>query len=218
MAFPTGVSGNFNAGTKVLTVSGSPSNDLEIGSQFGPSLSGKHYGTGGTLGGPFSATLSVTGVVIQSSGGVTNGGSVLITFNGGQPGSLGTDYGIVPGNALLTGTVLGVQMDATGADTLDVLFAITGGALQNINGSLGTNFSPSNLGLLRFKSPSALPSDFSGSFTLPTGTTIDALGAPVPEFPHTTLVFLVTIVGLAGVSKCCFAGQGGVSAISHVFH
>jgi hypothetical protein len=36
MAFPSGVTGNFNAGTKTLTLGASPSNDLEIGAQFGP--------------------------------------------------------------------------------------------------------------------------------------------------------------------------------------
>src|SRR5215212_9873540 len=105
MAFPN-ISGAFNAGTKTLALSGSPSNDLEIGSQFGPSNPGRHYGTGGTLGGAFSATLSVTGVVIQTNGAVTNGGSVSIIFNGGAPGSLGTDYGISGGSALLSGSVL----------------------------------------------------------------------------------------------------------------
>src|SRR5215212_11668917 len=112
MAFPN-ISGVFDAVTKTLTFSGSPSNDLEIGSQFGPSNPGRHYGSGGTLGGPFSATLLVSGVVIQTDGTVTNGGAVSIIFNGGSPGSLGTDYGIVAGNPLLTGSVLEVLLDAT---------------------------------------------------------------------------------------------------------
>src|SRR5687768_11141566 len=106
MAFPTGVSGNYNAGTKVLTLSGSPSNDLEIGEEFGPSNIGRHYGTGGTLGGPFSATLNLSGVVVQSDGSVTSGGTVSVVFNGSAPGSIGTDYGIPVASPLLLGTVL----------------------------------------------------------------------------------------------------------------
>lgn len=204
MAFPTGISGGFDAGTQQMTLTASPSNDLEIGSEFGPSNAGRHYGFSGTLGGPFSATLSISGVVIQPGGAVTNGGSLVITFNGSAPGSLGDDYGIVPGNALLTGSVLEVLMDATGADTLDVLFGISGGALQTSNGSLGTNFSPSSLGLLRFKSQVPLPGDFSSSFTFASTTTLDVFGTIVPEFPYTTFVYFIAIFGLGAVLKSRF--------------
>src|ERR1043165_247227 len=58
MSFPGNVSGSFNSATKTLAFSALPSNSLEIGSQFGPSTSGANYGSNGTLGGPFSATLS----------------------------------------------------------------------------------------------------------------------------------------------------------------
>lgn len=195
MAFATGISGGFDAITKLFSLSASPSNDLEIGSEFGPSNSGKHYGTGGTLGGPFSATLSIAGVEIQPGGTVTNGGTLSITFNGSAPGSLGDDYVISSGDALLLGSVVEVSLDATGADTLDVLFTISGGALQTINPALLTNFAPSNLGLLRFKS-TGLPSDFSSSFSFGSTTTMDAFGTIVPEFPYTTLVFFGAIFGL----------------------
>ncbi len=179
MAFPSGVSGSYNSGTLALTVGATPSNDLEIGPEFGPSNPGKHYGTGGTLGGPFSATLSVSGVVVQPDGTVTSGGTLSVIFNGGAAGSLGTDYGIVAGAALLVGTVTEVLLDATGDNTLDVLFAITGGALQNDNPVLGTNFAQANLGVLRIAGVT-LPGSFSSSFSL-NGATIDVLGIPEPS-------------------------------------
>jgi hypothetical protein len=204
MAFGGGVIGGFNSGTGLLTVSASPSNDLEIGGEFGPSNPGRHYGTGGTLGGPFMAALSVSGVVIQPSGIVTTGGSVLITYNGSASGSIGDDYGIVAGAALLTGTVLQVKLDATGDNTLDVLFSISGGALQNNNPSLGTNFSPDNVGLLRFAgSAITLPSDWSGDFSL-NGATLDVLGAAVPEPRFATFaVFSLILAWMGGSRSCC---------------
>jgi hypothetical protein len=153
MAFPTGVSGSFASGTKLLTIAASPSNDLEIGSDFGPSNPGRHYGTAGTLGNAFSATLNVRGVVVEPDGSITNGGSVPVTFNGSVPGSIGDDYGIVAGAPLLLGTVLDVLLDAMGDNTLDILFSISGGALQNINPALGTNFARSS-----FSAPSLVGS------------------------------------------------------------
>jgi hypothetical protein len=181
MAFPGNVTGGFDAGTMQLTASAFPSNDLEIGSVYGPGKPGRHYGTSGTLGGAFSATLNVSGVQVQSDGTVTNGGSVSITFGGGASGSLGTDYGIAAGASLLQGSVVDVQLDATGDNTLDVLFAISGGALQNVNPALGTNFSPSSWGLIRVGgSGVTLPSDFSESFSF-NGGTIDVYGIPEPS-------------------------------------
>jgi hypothetical protein len=190
MAFPTGVSGSFNAGTKTLTITASPSNDLEIGGEFGPSNIGRHYGTGGTLGGPFSATLNLTGVIIETDGTVTSGGAVTVTFNNGAPGSIGTDYGIVSGAPLLTGTVREVLLDATGDNTLDVLLEITGGALQNDNPDPDVGvFAPNNHGLLRIAGVT-MPSDWSSTFSL-NGATIDLLGVPEP-----TALFL----GILGVA------------------
>ena len=129
MAFPTGVTGGYNAGTKILTLGGTPSNDLEIGEEFGPSNVGRHYGSGGTLGGLFSATLSLAGVVVEADGSVSGTGSVTVTHDGSAAGSIGTDYGIGGlGAPLLTGSVLEVLLDATGDNTLDILLDITGGA------------------------------------------------------------------------------------------
>src|SRR5262245_52475407 len=43
MAFASGVTGGFNAGTKILSITAAPSNSLEIGSEFGPDNPGRHY-------------------------------------------------------------------------------------------------------------------------------------------------------------------------------
>src|SRR3990172_5921662 len=64
MNLNSNVLGNYDSGDFDFTASAGSSNDLEIGSQFGPSNSGRHYGTSGTLGGPFAATMSLTGVTI----------------------------------------------------------------------------------------------------------------------------------------------------------
>jgi hypothetical protein len=178
MAFPGGVTGGFNSGTLQLTVAASPSNDLEIGGELGPSHLGRHYGAGGTLGGAFSAALSVSGVQVQPDGTVTDGGSVTVKYNGGVSGSLGTDYGIAAGAWLLQGSVAEVLLDATGDNTLDVLFSINGGALQTANPSLGTNFSPAGWGLIRVVGVT-MPSTFSETFSL-SGATIDVYGIPEP--------------------------------------
>jgi hypothetical protein len=170
--------------------------------------SGKHYGTGGTLGGAFSATLFVSGVVIQTDGTVTNGGSVSVIFNGGAPGSLGTDYGISNGSALLTGSVLEVMLDATGSGTLDVLFKITGGALQTYNSGAGSNFASANAGLLRIDTGRSNIGDFTTGFNL-TGARVDALGL-VPEFPHTTLIFFAGIMGFVAVWRQRHAELDGI--------
>jgi hypothetical protein len=179
MAFPTGVTGNFNAGTQILTIGASPSNDLEIGTQFGPSNPGRHYGTGGTLGGPFGATMSVVGATIASNGSVTTGGTLTVILNGSAPGSIGDDYGVATGGVLLSGTITQVLLDATGDNTLDILFSILGGALQNPNPTIGEVFASTNYGLLRIGGVT-LPSDWTGSFSL-NGATIDVFGLPEPS-------------------------------------
>jgi hypothetical protein len=177
MAFPSSVSGGFNFGTKTLTISGKPSNALEIGTPFGPSTMGAQYGTNGTLGGPFSATLSVSGVVVGTNGIVSNNGSLTITYNGGVPGSLGSDYGIDAGNPLLLGTVREVLLDATGDNTLDVFVDVNGGALQNDNPDPNVGvFAPSGQAILRIAGV-AMPSTWSQGFSL-NGATIDVLGLP----------------------------------------
>lgn len=186
-AFPGGVTGGFDLGTLELTVSASPSNDLELGEEF--FNDGKHYGTGGTIGSAFSATLSVSGVEILPDGTIQNGGTVSVVFNGGAPGSIGTDYGVGAGGVLLEGTVIGVLMDATGDDTLDVAYEITGGALQNPNPELGPDpvvFAANNVGLIRIGGSITLPADFSSSFSIDGGT-INNFGIPEP----TTLAMAV---------------------------
>jgi hypothetical protein len=181
MAFPSGVSGGYSTATKVLNVGGSPSNDLEIGPEYGPSNPGRHYGTGGSLGGSFGATLSVTGLEVQSDGTVTDGGLVRVVLNGSAAGSIGADYGITPGTDLLRGTVLEVLLDATGDNTLDILFEITSGALQvdNTAPDVGV-FAPNGLAILRIAG-TTLPSDFSTGFVFSSTTTVDILGIPEPN-------------------------------------
>jgi hypothetical protein len=181
MAFPGAVSGSYNSVTNTLTLSASPSNDLELGSEFGPSHSGRHYGNSGTLGGAFAATMNLTGVVIEDDGTVSNGGTLSVLYNGPPAGggNLGEDYGIGVGATLLAGSVLQVLLDATGDNTLDILFNITGGALQNVNPALGTNFAPSGYGLFRM-SGLPMPSDFTGSFSLE-GSFINFHGIPEPD-------------------------------------
>jgi hypothetical protein len=189
MAFPSVVAGNFTSG--VLSLTTSQAGDLEIGAQFGPSNPGRHYGTGGTLGGPFLATLTVSGVNIAANGAVTNGGTVLVTYNSGAPDSIGTDYGIANGAPLLQGSVVDVLLDATGADTLDVLYAISGGALQTDNPDPNVGvYAPNNYGLLRISAASAIPSVWTGDFSF-NGSTIDSFGIPEPG-----TFMLVSLAGL----------------------
>jgi hypothetical protein len=188
MAFPSVTSATFTGG--VLSLTTAAAGDLEIGSQFGPNNIGRHYGTGGTLGGPFSATLSVSGVNINSIGTVTNGGTVLVTYNTGAAGSVGTDYGIANGAALLQGTVLEVLLDGSGSDTLDVLYAITGGALQTNANSDPNAFSAGvgkyasgspGLGLLRISTSNPIPNVWTGDFSFSGTTSLDAFGIPEPS-------------------------------------
>jgi hypothetical protein len=189
MAFSTGVTGGYNSTTNLLTISAFPSNSLEIGSEHGPGGVGIHYGTGGTLGGPFMATLNVS-VTVQDDGSVTPGGTVTIIFDGSAPGSIGDDYGIVPTTPLLLGSVLEVLLDESGDNTLGILFTVTGGALQTDNPDPDVGvFAPFNQGLIRLTG--TLPSDFTSDFSV-TGATVDVLGT-VPELSFTTLVVFGSI-------------------------
>jgi hypothetical protein len=198
MAFPTGVSGTYNGATNdAFSISASPSNDLELGGQFGPSNIGRHYGSGGTAGGSFNATLTVSGTVIQPTtddlgtplvdeskyGTITNGGLVRVVYN--SPAANGTnmasDYGIAAGAVLLEGTVLEALLDATGDNTLDVLVDLTSGVLQTPNANLNHDlpvFAPNGRGVLRIAGVT-LPSNWTGNFSL-NGATIDFLGIPEP--------------------------------------
>jgi len=182
---------------------------LEIGGQFGPSNPGVHYGTGGILGGlgggsPFSASLDVSGVVVGAGGVVSSGGTITVIYEAPPestfPGDLASDYGIDVGDSLLEGTVLEVLLGATGTGTLDVLFSITGGALQtgvNSEPSLaGVPFSGVGLGVLRIAAGTpALPADWSSSFTV-TGATMDVLGIPEPSS-----IALAMMIGLYAVTR-----------------
>ena len=169
-------------------------NDLELGNEYGPGGPiGRHYGTGGDLGGPFQSTLTIAGALIAPTaddpmtavdeskcGTVTNGGTVLVTFNAVAAGSVGTDYGVIAGNTLLQGTIVEVLLDAAGDNTLDLLVSLSGGALQNPNPDLGINFAPHDLAVLRITRAAGLPSDWTQTFTL-TGAAIDMLGIPEPS-------------------------------------
>jgi hypothetical protein len=210
LAYPNTDSGTYTAATDVLSLTTLEFNDLELGYQFGPGRPpGRHYGTGGTLGGPFQTTLSIAGAVIAPTaddpmtafdeskyGTVTNGGTVTVTFNGGAVGSVGTDYGVVAGNSLLTGTIVEALLDAEGDNTLDLLVSLSGGALQNPNPDLGINFAPRNLAVLRITRAAGLPSNWTETFSL-TGATIDMLGIPEPSG---------VVLGLLGA---IFAAIGG---------
>jgi hypothetical protein len=109
---------------------------------------------------------------------------------------VGTDYGVVAGNALLTGTIVEALLDAKGDNTLDLLVAISGGALQNPNPTLGINFAPNNLAVLRITRAAGLPSDWTGTFTL-AGATIDMLGVPEP----TSMMLVLVSAGFAAMVR-----------------
>jgi len=206
----TGTDIDFNSTTGAFSVSrAAGATQVEIGGQFGPGNPGVHYGTGGILGGlgggsPFSASLDVSGVVVGAGGVVTSGGTITVTYEAPSaatfPGDLASDYGIDVGDSLLEGTVLEVLLGATGTGTLDVLFSITGGALQTgVNSEptlAGVPFSGVGLGILRIASGTpALPADWSSSFTV-NGATMDVLGIPEPSS-----LGLALIAGLYAISR-----------------
>jgi hypothetical protein len=185
---------------------------LELGPEFGPSNPGRHYGSGGTLGAAFSATLDVSGATIAPDGTVTNGGSLTIVHNGSAAGSLKDDYAFTnggnplgAGHVLLSGSILQVLLDATGDDTLDVLFSIDGGALQADSPALGTNFAPGGRGVLRIAGV-AMPSDFNASFSL-NGATIDVFGVPEPGTMTLGLLSVAAFALLARSKRLRFGSR-----------
>ena len=204
LALPGGVTGSYDSGTLDLVVSVGPTGaDLEIGDEFGPSNPGTHYGPFGTLGGSFGATLTVSGAQVDSSGTVTSAGTVTVLYNGSPVLSIGEDYGIGNGGSLLTGTVLEVLLDATGDNTLDVLWQVTGGALQagtNSEATLaGVPFAPDGLGLLRFAGGGiSLPSVWNTNFSLD-GATLNVHGLPEPG--SMALILLGAVFAATGRSK-----------------
>ena len=188
MNFATGVSGSYTAGTLDLSITAAPSNNLDIG--VGTSAD---YGSGGSQGGAFAATLTVSGVDIANDGSVIDGGLVEIVFNGGAPG-VGTDYGVLPGGTLLTGVVTEVGLGATGAGTLDIAFDITGGGLQNpgVLGPFSTAAAPQ--GLMRFVG-GGLPADWTADFSF--NSTLNVFGIPEP----TSMVLMATVMTLFATGR-----------------
>lgn len=163
--------------------------DIEFGSQFGPSNPGWHYGITGTLGGTFSVELLITRLQVDANGAVVNGNNSIVTlsYKGGSPGSLGSDYGININRTLLSGRVQEVLLDAAGDNTLDILFTILGGDLQEVpnpDPSIGI-FAPNKLGLFRITAPN-LPSNWTSPFSF-TNVPLHAFGL-VPEPTSTALV------------------------------
>jgi hypothetical protein len=178
--------GTFDTVGRTLTIgtgSTAVSADLEIGSQFGPSNPGWHYGTTGTLGGTFSVGLGITRLHVSPTGVVTDSDSIVtLSYDSGATGSLGTDYGIGRGRSLLRGVATEVFIDAAGEDTLDITFRITPGSdlqeLPNQQAPLLGKFAPGNLALIRITAPN-LPSNWTSNFNF-TATSLHAFGL-VPE-------------------------------------
>jgi hypothetical protein len=197
----SGTTGGFNSGTGILSLSSVMQlGDLEIGGQWGPLSSiGRNYGPSGTLGGPFYATMTLANVAINPLGPLNQvtTGSLLITYSGGATGSVGTDYNIANGAPLLIGSVTQVVLNAAGDNSLDIVLAFTGGALQQVNSTLGTNFAPGNLGLLRLRN-NGLPDDWRDIFTLAGTTTVDVYGiVPEPRFA-TFMMFGLILAWVSG--------------------
>jgi len=179
----------------------SQATQIEIGGEFGPGNPGTHYGPGGTLGAidplfmpnpltgnsPVFVSFDLSGVDINSSGVVTDGGSLTVTYTGPPagmfPGDFADDYGIGIGATLLEGTVIEVLISGIGGSVLEVLFDITGGVLQtgtNSEPSLaGVPFATTGRGALLFAS-TAFPADWSNPFTV-NSPTMDLFGIPEPS-------------------------------------
>lgn len=185
-------SGGFNHNTKVLSLSSTQANALELGAEYGPAPGpdGRHYGTlPADYGLGFVSTLTITNAIIEADGSVLsgNGGEVKIVYNGAPGGStFAADYGVAANSVLLIGTVVEAKLDPIepGDNTLNILFSINspnGGALQNANPHNGRKFAPANLGMLHI-SGLTLPSDFTTTFALTgSGETIDLYGIPEPS-------------------------------------
>jgi len=206
----SGAAVDYDSGTGAFSiVRAAGGTQVEIGGEFGPGNPGTHYGTGGTLGGlgggsPFSASLDVSGVTVGAGGVVSAGGTITVTYEAPPEalfaGDLASDYGIDAGDTLLEGTILEVLLGATGTGTLDVLFSITGGALQTgVNSEptlAGVPFSGVGLGVLRIAAGApSLPGDWSSSFSVASAT-MDVLGIPEP-----TSLGLALIAGLYAISR-----------------
>ena len=188
LSFPLASGGTFDSGFLTIGTAAVPA-DIEFGSQFGPGHPGWHYGTTGTLGGTFSVSLSIVRLQIAATGAVVGGNNSIVTlsYQGGAPGSLGSDYGIGINRTLLRGTVQEVLLDAAGDNTLDILFTILGGDLQEVpnpDPNIGI-FAPNKLGLFRITAPN-LPSNWTSTFSF-TNASLHAFGL-VPEPTSAALV------------------------------
>jgi hypothetical protein len=185
LSYPNIDSGDFDIDTQTLTINTTEASFLELGAQYGPppASSGHHYGSSGSLGATIITTLSVSGVQLDANGNVINdGGEVKVTFNG--PPANGTNfashYGVVNGSVLLLGKVLQAKLDptGTGADTMNILFSIDSGELQEPNSQNGLVFAPAALGMLHIGGIT-LPASFSADFDFSDGS-LDLYGIPEP--------------------------------------
>jgi hypothetical protein len=188
LSFSLASAGIYQDGFLTLGTSAVPA-DIEFGSAFGPSNPGWHYGTTGTLGGTFSVSLAISRLQIAANGSVVNGNNSIVTlsYEGGSPGSLGSDYGINIHRTLLLGRVQEVLLDAAGDNTLDILVTILSGDLQDVpnpDPNIGI-FAPNKLGLFRITAPN-LPSNWTSPFSF-TNASLHAFGL-VPEPTSAALV------------------------------
>jgi hypothetical protein len=187
--------GVFDTGTLTIFTNTVPG-DLEIGSQFGPSNPGSLYGPSGTLGGTFNASFSISRLHVTPAGAVPDQDSIVGTsYQGGSAGSLGTDYGMGTGRTMFRGIASEVLLDAVGDNTLDILFTITGGDLQELPNTQAPTlgkFAPGNVGLIRIAAPN-LPSNWTSNFNF-TATSVHIFGLPEPTSLSLLAVALLTML------------------------
>jgi hypothetical protein len=189
------------AGPRTLTIfTNTVPGDLEIGSQFGPSNPGSHYGAAGTLGGTFNVSFSLSRLHVTESGAVTDQESIVIlSYRNESAGSLGTDYGISSGRSLIRGIAQEVLLDAAGDNTLDILLAIISGDLQTLPNQQAPQlgkFAPGDVALIRIAAPD-LPSNWSSNFNF-TATSLHIFGLPEP-----TSCLLACLAGLfMSLARC----------------
>ena len=178
LAFNAAVSGSYTSGTLDLSFSGTGS-ALDIG----PGTAADHLA--------FGASLTTSGIQIDSSGSVVSGGTITVNYLGppNPPGStLLTAYPILASNPLmLTGTVRSVLLEgAAGDDNLHIAFEATGGALFGDFTDATSRF----VGLIiNAASGGGLPSSFAGDFSFGGSSTIDMIGPIVPE-PASVLLLI----------------------------
>ena len=99
---------------------------------------------------------------------------------------------------MLSGTVVAVELGATGAGSLDVLIDYTGGFLQTGTNSeptlAGIPYATNGFGLLRISAGTpGLPADWSASFSSSDANT-DVFGVPEPTSLALTLFGVLALV------------------------